>query len=370
MILTRYLAKDVLLNTAAVTLVLVLVGISNQFVVYLSRAAGGEIPLGLVLEVVLLNMPFLLSFLLPFGFFIGILLAYGRLYTETEMTVMLACGFNIRRLVWTTMVVGSGIAILCAILTLWTAPASTYRLEYLFAQVRADVLANFVKAGQFQSWGDGRYVVYMGAIDDENRQIKQVFIAEQPKENSDVTELPESIERLSVLTAATGNLWTDPKTGTEYILLKEGNRYLGAPGSAAYTMLNFDEYGVRLPMQEVAMRERVRAQPTSELIGSRDAELLAELQWRITLPISIVILAILAVPLSRVPPRKGRFHAVLPALIVMLVYTLGLMLTRTWILEERMSATFGLLWPHVSALILAGVLLEIQTHWFKRIKNR
>jgi lipopolysaccharide export system permease protein len=368
LILTRYLAKDVLLNTAAVTLVLVLVAISNQFVLYLSRAAAGELPVGLVLEVVALNLPFLLSVLLPFGFFLGVLLAYGRLYTETEMTVMLACGFSIKRLVWTTMVVGSGIAILCGILSLWTAPASTYRLEYLLAHVKADVLANFIKAGQFQTWGEGQYVVYIGDINDKERTVNQVFIAEQPQENASITLTQEEVERLSVLTATTGYLWLDPETQTEYIVLKEGKRYLGAPGNAAYTLMDFNEYGVRLPTQEVNVRERARAQPTEKLIASNDPELLGELQWRLTLPISVIVVALLGVPLSRVPPRKGRFHAIFPALIAMLIYTLGLMLTRTWVIEGWMSATFGLLWPHITALMLAGFLLAKQTHWFKRIK--
>ena len=367
MILSRYLVKEVLLNTAAITFILVLVAITNQFVVYLARAAAGELPVGLVLEAVALNIPFLLSFLLSFGFFLGVLLAYGRLYTEAEMTVMFACGFSVGRLVWTTFVASIGVALLCAMLSLWTAPASTQRLEVLWAQVKANVLANFITAGRFQTWGDGQYVIYIGGVDEENRQVKQVFIAEQPQNADAMTSLGP--ERLSVLTAQTGYLWEDPDNGAEYIVLNEGKRYLGAPGNPEYNLMSFKEYGVRLPTQELNVRDRDRARSTRSLIGSPDLEHQSELQWRLTLPLSILVMAILAVPLSRVPPRKGKFSTIFPAMVVILIYTNALMLTRNWVESGWLNPWIGLVWPHVVALSMALILLAKQTHWLQRLRR-
>lgn len=363
MILTRYIAKEVMLNTAAVTAILVLVAVANQFVVFLSRAAAGELPVNLVLTVVALNIPFFLSFLLPFGFFIGILLAYGRLYTEAEMTVMLACGFSIKRLVWTTLVIGSGVAVICATLTFWTTPASMFRLEYLFAQVRADVLANFIKEGRFQTWEDGKYVVYIGEVDEAKGTVNRIFIAEQPQEM-------ENSERLSVLTAKTGHLMTDPHTQMEYMVVEQGERYLGIPGNAEYGFMSFDEYGVRVPTQALNVRQRTRIQPTATLFKQLNLENRAELQWRLTLPISILVLAIIAVPLSRVPPRKGRYYAIFPALVVMLIYTLSLMVTRTWVFDGLIPPVLGLIWPHTVALLFGLFLLSKQTHWLQQVKQK
>lgn len=365
MILSRYLVKEVLLNTAAVTLILVLVGITNQFVVYLSRAAAGELPVALVLEVVALNIPFLLSFLLSFGFFLGVLLAYGRLYTEAEMTVMFACGFSVSRLVWTTLAAGTGVAVISALLTLWTTPASMSRLEVMLAQVKSDVLTNFITAGRFQSWGDGRYVVYIADVDEDTKAVKQVFIAEQPESTTE----DDKNDRLSVLTAESGMMQEDPESGAEYMVLSDGKRYLGAPGSPEYNLMTFAEYGVRLPSNELNVRDRDRARTTASLIGSDDPEHQSELQWRFTLPLSILVLSILAVPLSRVAPRKGKFSTLFPAIIVILVYTNALMLTRNWVESGWMNPWVGLLWPHVIALTLAGILIGKQTLWFKRLRS-
>jgi lipopolysaccharide export system permease protein len=368
-ILSRYLVKEILLNTAAVTLVLVLVGIMNQFVVYLGRAAAGELPVSLVLEVVALNIPFLLSFMLPFGFFLGVLLGYGRLYADSEMTVMLACGFSISRLVWTTFVASIGLALLCAMLTIWTAPASAQRMEVLLAQVKTDVLANFIVPGRFQTWDKGHYVVYIGGAEEEDRTVKQIFIAEQPQQNSE-ENLSNKPERLSVLTAATGYLWEDPQSGAEYIVLKDGKRYLGTAGERESTLMTFDEYGVRLPSQTLNVRDRTRARPTSAFIGSTDMEEQSELQWRITLPISILVIAILSVPLSRVAPRKGKFSTLFPAMAAILIYSNCLMLTRNWVENGLMNQWVGLVWPHLATLAFAGLLLAKQTHFWQRMKVR
>ena len=367
MILARYLVKEVLLNTMAVTLVLVLVGITNQVVVYLARAASGILPVTLVLEVVGLNIPYLLSFMLPFGFFLGVLLAYGRLYADAEMTVMQACGFSIARLVWVTAVASLGVAILCAILTLWTTPASMQRLELSLAKMRTDVLANFIKPGQFQAWEDGQYVVYIAGVNEDERTVKEVFIAEQPQET---TGDQTTDERLSVLTAGTGYLWLDPTSQAEYIVLEDGQRYLGTPGSAAYTVMGFKEYAIRVPAQNIKIRKMPRTQPTLSLFGSDDPDQLSELQWRFSLPLSILVLAVLSVPLSRVAPRKGKFSTIFPALIVILIYSNCLMLTRSWVEEGLLNPWVGLVWPHLVALTFAALLIAHQTHWFQRLRRR
>jgi lipopolysaccharide export system permease protein len=318
---------------------------------------------------VALNIPFLLGFMLPFGFFLGVLLGYGRLYADSEMTVMLACGFSVSRLVWTTFVTSLGLALLCAMLTLWTTPAAMKRLEVLFAQVKTDVLANFIVPGRFQTWENGHYVVYIGEANESTRDVKQIFIAEQPEKDS-AENLTNKPERLSVLTAQTGYLWEDPKNGAQYIVLKEGKRYLGTAGELEYTLMSFDEYGVRLPSQSLSIPNRPRARPTSSFIGSSDLEEQSELQWRLTLPFSILIISIISVPLSRVAPRKGKFSTLFPAMVVILIYTNGLMLTRNWVENGIMSKWVGLAWPHLLALAFAGILLAKQTHLWQRLIKR
>lgn len=366
MILSRYLVKEILVNTTAVTLVLVLVGIMNQFVVFLGRAAAGKFPVSLLLEIVALNIPFLLGFMLPFGFFLGVLLGYGRLYADSEMTVMLACGFSVSRLVKTTLVTSIGLALLCAMLTLWTTPASMQRLELLFAQVKTDVLANFIIPGRFQTWENGHYVVYIGEANEQTREVKQIFIAEQPEKTS-TENLDNKPERLSVLTAQTGYLWENPDNGAEYIVLNDGKRYLGTAGNPEYTLMSFAEYGVRLPSQALYIPNRTRARTTASFIGSNDLDEQSELQWRITLPLSILIIAILSVPLSRVAPRKGKFSTLFPAMVVMLIYTNALMLTRNWVENGIISKWVGLMWPHLVALVFASILLAKQTYLWKRL---
>ena len=160
-----------------------------------------------------------------------------------------------------------------------------------------------------------------------------------------------------------------PKTGAEYIVLGDGKRYLGAPGNPEYSMMSFSEYGIRLPTETLRVRDRVRARPTQDLRDLNDLEALSELQWRTTLPLSILVMSVLSVPLSRVAPRKGKFSTIFPAMVAILIYSNCLMLTRNWVEVGWMSPWVGLLWPHVVALTFAGILLAKQTHWWQRIRR-
>jgi lipopolysaccharide export system permease protein len=149
MIINRYLITEVVKSTFALLMVLILIGLSNEFVIWLSRAAEGMLPASLVLKVVLLNLPILVCILLPMAFFFGILFAFGRLYADSEMVVLHACGYGLkdqlRAMIGPTLI----FSLIAAFFNLFLAPVAMQRMEYLIQLAQADVASQGLTPGRF-----------------------------------------------------------------------------------------------------------------------------------------------------------------------------------------------------------------------------
>jgi len=138
MIILRYFAKEVISTLSALTTILLLVFLSNQFVHYLMRAADGKFPGWVVMKLMMLEIPNLLGLLLPLGLFIALLLVYGRFYADNEMTVLEACGFSQARLLAITFCLASSVAAIIAVLMLWLSPKITLARDHILTGGGAD----------------------------------------------------------------------------------------------------------------------------------------------------------------------------------------------------------------------------------------
>jgi lipopolysaccharide export system permease protein len=146
--------------------------------------------------------------------------------------------------------------------------------------------------------------------------------------------------------------------GSRYLILENGYRYDGKPGQADYRAIQYDRYGVLLPKPEVAgeLTER-EGIPTAQLIGSNNLRYQAELQWRLSIPLLVFVVTVLAVPLSRVNPRQGRFLKLLPAILLYMSYLALLIAMRGQLDKGRLPPALGLWWVHGLFLGIGLLLL-------------
>lgn len=352
MIVTRYIASEIIKSTVAVILVLLLIGLSNDFVLYLAKAAAGELPAGFVLKITLYNMPLLLGLVIPLGFFLGILLSLGRLYADAEMTALLACGLSMKRLLATVLGISVGFAVLTFTLYLWGIPASTALQETLIAEGEADWISRSLVSGQFQTFNGGDTVVFAEEVASDTRILGNVFIA----------QMAES----SVTVSQKGYEMREPGTLANYVVLADGTRYTGKPGEPDFVISSFGEFGFLLKPSTFKVSADLAALPTSQLWGTEDLYEWVELQWRMTLPLAVFVVGFLAVPLSRVNPRQGKYANLLPALIVIILYCNALVLGRVWLQEGNVPRALGFWWIHGVALVTAFLLLAFQRGMLRR----
>lgn len=354
-IIGRYIGREMLLSMVAVLAVLLLVGISNQFVIYLADAAAGEISAGLVLKVVGMHMPYLIGVLLPLSFFLGVILSLSRLYADAEMPALFACGMRYLTLVRVVLYPAAGLTVLALIINLWLAPHYLYEVAQLLAKAQTDLVARAIQPGRFQVSDDGQYVLYINKVSPGGEEAFDVFIAEQAPQDARF--------HLGVIASSSGYHWVDDATESEYIVLRDGHRYQGLPGQGNYQLMTFKEYGLRVLSRSPKLSIKERAMPSSALLTSHDRDEQAELQWRICLSLSTLILGLWAVVLAKVRPRQGKYAKAFPAIIVAILYINGLLFARSLYEDSTLPIWIGMYWVPVLGLLGVAAIFWWQSRW-------
>jgi lipopolysaccharide export system permease protein len=341
LIVFRYLSRELLVTLSAVSAVLLVIIMSGRFIKYLAQAAQGLLDPGVLLMIMGFRLPGFLQLILPLGLFLGILLAYGRLYLDSEMTVLSATGMSQRRLLAYSLAPAALIAGLVGWLSLGLAPQGVAEVDRILNE--QDSLTEFdtLVPGRFQTLRDGTRVTYTRELTDDRTELAGVFISE-----TNLSSATGEKRGLSVLVAESGRQEIQPD-GSRYLILENGYRYDGNPGQANYRAIQYDTYGVLLPKPEVSVELSDReAMPTRDLFGSDNIRLQSELQWRLSLPFLVFIVTLLAVPLSKVNPRQGRFLKLLPAILLYMTYLALLIAARGSLDKGRIPPALGLWWVH------------------------
>ncbi|MGD8874569.1 MAG: LPS export ABC transporter permease LptF [Gammaproteobacteria bacterium] len=350
-IFDRYLLKEVIYGWLAVTVILWLILVSNRLVRYLADAAAGDIPGELIFKLLALKMVWYMVHIVPFALALGVVLGLGRLYRDNEMTVMAACGVGAWRIYKPVLGFGLLVAVALVWLALYVSPAVqgiSHRLETAAAR-QADMTA--LGAGRFNEMQNARLTFYAERLSADKQTMENLFIAykRKPRDKSK----PQQIVR-----AKSAYRKQDKTTGDQFLVLVDGVRYEGVPGEAAYRVMRFDEYGVRIhmPYSDATTTKRA-ATPTATLLASGDTEDLAEVQWRLAMPLSVISLLLLAVPLCKSSPRKGRYGRLVVAILLFVIYYNLLGTAKVWVGNGSVSPLIGVWWVPAVPVVLAAILL-------------
>lgn len=352
MLIFRYLAKEVFLTLFALTAILLLIFLSNQFVQYLTRAANGQIPAMFILKLLMLELPNLLGLLLPLGFYVSILLAYGRLYAESEMTVLHACGYGVKSLLRDTLFMASVVALIVSVVVLYLSPDIAKERARLLRTTGAQMLIKTIMPERFQMLPGTHDVFYVESMNRAHTTAKGIFLARHQE--------TEGQEMWQILWADKGETFVDKKQHEDYVALTSGHSYQGEPGSANYEVASFKRLETRLPHPEFTYKATdLRVMSTRDLWPLNNPSSLkeAELQWRISVPLMVFVLTLLAVPLSRVNPRSGKYASLLPAIVIFFLYANFMFIVRGWLVAERIPSWLGLWWLHLLFAALGGYLI-------------
>lgn len=352
MLIFRYLISEVFKSQLAVFLVLTTIFVSQKFVRVLADASEGDIPGQLVLTIMLLNLPQLAGLILPLSVFLGVLLAYGRIYSENEMTILHACGISEWYVARITVLFSLLATLVCASFTLYLSPWA-YEYEYqVIEQAEASSGLSTLIAGRFQETGNQKAVVFVQDLNRESTTLEKVFVAQAPK-----SHLIDDKSKVSIVYAESGHV-VEEASGVQRLILSNGHRYQGNVQQKNAELVDFEAYQLQIRDQEVERKRRkIRAYPTEQLWNDTESDAIAEWQWRLAIPLSIPILVLIAVPLSSVNPRQGKFAKMIPALGLYIFYYVILIAGRSALEDGKIPASLGLWWIHLSTLFIGAFLI-------------
>ncbi|HBI21740.1 MAG TPA: LPS export ABC transporter permease LptF [Legionella sp.] len=350
MLIFRYLSKEVFVTLVALTSILLLIFMSNQLVLYLNRAASGQIPGVFIMKLMMLELPNLLSLLLPLGFYVSLLVAYGRMYAESEMTVLQACGYGPGRLLNHSFIMASVVALLVLIIMLWGSPLIATARATLLRTTGIQTLIQTIAPGRFNTVPGGQQIFYVESMNRDHTVAKNIFFAQSTLKNEE--------EQWDLLWAEQARAEMDKKTFEDYVVLENGHKYQGVPGKTDYQVAHFMTYKARLPHPTVSVKADLRTLPTALLwpLDNPNRAKAAELQWRLSVPLMVLTLTLVGVPLSRVNARSGKYAKLLPAIVLYIVYANLMFIARDWLAMGKTPLWLGMWWIHL-LVALIGLLL-------------
>ncbi|MGE0972152.1 LPS export ABC transporter permease LptF [Klebsiella sp. WOUb02] len=311
MIIIRYLVRETLKSQLAILFILLLIFFCQKLVRILGAAVDGEIPTNLVLSLLGLGVPEMAQLILPLSLFLGLLMTLGKLYTESEITVMHACGLSKAVLVKAAMILALFTGAVAAVNVMWAGPWSSRHQDEVLSEAKANPGMAALAQGQFQQASDGSAVLFIENVN--GKRFQDVFLAQlRPKGNA----------RPSVVVADSGEL-SQQKDGSQVVTMNQGTRFEGTAMLRDFRITDFKNYQAIVGHQAVTSDpDDTEQMDMRTLWHTQTDRARAELHWRFTLVATVFIMALMVVPLSVVNPRQGRVLSMLPAMLLYLIFFL------------------------------------------------
>ena len=358
LIINKYLIKEIFISLLAVAAVLFLIFFSGQLVGLYTDVASGSLPVDTIMLLLGLRSISNLVFVLPLAFYLAVLLAFSRLYRDSEMVVLQACGIGQARLVMPVLRLALLFGVVIGILTLYLSPWALDQSRQIIQQAESRTDVQALSAGRFREIPGSKGVIYIEETKEEDGKLRNIFIQRTDDETN------------SLITSASGFQMQEPESGIRYLVLENGFRYEGQPGSEDYVVIRFKKHGMRLTDQELLTKHRsFKEKSTLTLWESWQPHDIAEFQWRVSTVLLSIILAILAIPLSKTSARQGRYTKLGLALLIYIIYTNLLNVSRVWIEKNQISPNTGMWWVHILMLLMA-ISLFFSWQSFKHIFSK
>ena len=357
-IFQRSITKEFTAIGLGVISVLVAIMVVQQLVVFLRQAASGSVEPEAVMALMGFAMLGYLPVLLALSLFIGVLLALSRSYRDSEMPVWFSSGLSIAAWINPVLRFGLPIVMLTGLLSLFLTPwAMSQSAEYKRILRSKDDAARLSPGSFIESRGTNR-IFFVDKTSTDTGVLSNIFVVQYNAEGRPGIVVAESaFQKIEA-------------NGDKFVVLKNGRDYEGTPGKLDFRIIEFDTQKIRIEAREVkADVPNSKQTSTLALITAPEAdrwrERMAELHWRIALPIAAMVLALMAVPLSFVNPRAGTSGNLFMAVLVFFLYYNLLSLFQKWTEQGQIPLWVGL-WPvHIGMIATLLVLFSRQLFSFR-----
>lgn len=338
-ILDRYILREYLYSALAAIIVLLVIFTGSTFADVANKVATGRLPGAVMFTVLGLNLVNTLQALLPMGMFLGVLLALGRMYRDSEMHVLSASGFGPKGLLKPAAIFAVGAGIVVALVALWLGPLAARASNAEVEQANRSVIAAGLEPGQFTSLTGRGGILFANTVSPDGTRLGKLFVESERVGKDGLVDI-------SVITADHGNLFHEGQEDNRFIALHDGHRYDFHLGQDNWKLMKFQRNDIALspPSDDTADNDPESLRTTASLVGDPDPAARAELQWRIAIPFGPVVLAMLALPMARQGTRSSPVGRILIAVLAYLIIVNLMTLGRSFIASGKVAAPVGMWW--------------------------
>jgi lipopolysaccharide export system permease protein len=301
-----------------------------SWVTFLSKAVNALLPVNMILTLIALKVGIALEVLIPVSLYFGVILGFGRLYTDSEMKAFMACGVNPYRILLVVFVISCLVAVFVSIFSLYLRPLAyeySYRLK---AEGEAGFRISNLDAGHFYERRNGSLVFFAEEMDRRHKKLTGVFVQSEHGDELQVFSATEAQEQI------------DPQSGISIPVLLDGFEYKLTKEGEIKHISGFSRLAI-YPRELIAEYRR-KAESTQNLLKSDSRKDIAELQWRFLAPFSAMLMGLLGVPLSRASPRQGKYAKIFTATIIFSVYYFTGLLVKALVEQGTLAIIPGLWW--------------------------
>jgi lipopolysaccharide export system permease protein len=328
----------------AVCVVLLAISLTTLLIRLLGKAASGALQPEGVLAFLGFSAINYLPIILSLTLFISILLTLSRWYTDSEMIIWLSSGVGLHRWIGPVLLFTLPVAMIVAALSLGLSPWALRQSAEYQRQLDSRDDVSILAPGVFKESRQADRVFFIDNLSEDEATINNIFVQSTQQQRLGVMVAKQGVQKME-------------KNGDKFIVLENGRRYEGVPGAKDYKVMDFESYAVRIEPYEAKVElPSSKALTTPNLLKLPTKENVAELHWRIGLPISVIMLSLVAIPLSFVNPRSGRSLNLVNALLIYMIYSSLLSTFQAWIAQGKFSPKIGL-WPVHAAMLILILLL-------------
>ena len=354
--IARYIRWNVIVLFFAIILVVGLIVFGNQFVLMAQESIERGIPIEELIPLINYNMIRDFPLILSLSLFLAIILAVTQLYKNSEAIVMNSLGLGDKQFIIFLRPLVAVSFLILLFLTTSAVPWSKQQKYLIEEENKSASEFSFIKEGEFEEFKDGEIVFYASKSstpDSKTEQyMEEIFIYAKSNENSLIVLASEAIK------------FTDPETRHVYLRLRDGTRYQNMAGLDSKNILDFDQYDLQIisgDMQNtVTQYTAIEGVNTLELFKGEGPLVSAELQWRLSPPISLLILSALGVLLGKASPRSGRSIGLLIGVVVFMLYNNVLLIAKNSVERGELDPIIGLWSVHLLVILLTFIFYQLR----------
>ena len=342
---TRRISGECASVALGVFAVLLGIIVTAQFVRLLNRAAGGGLATDSVVAALSFQTLNLFPLVIALTVFVAALVTLTRAHRDSEMVVWFACGVPLRAFVVPLLRFALPFVLVVALITLFVRPWAVTRSQQLQAELQSRDEIALVAPGVFKETRNGGKVYFVERFSDFNQSLAELFIRSvDPGGESITVARAGSVERAA--------------NGDRFLVMRDGRRYESSADPGGWRITRFERAEVLiLPYEKQPPSANAKSRSSLELLGSGRAVDVAELQWRLHLPVAALMLVLLAVPLGFVNPRANRSVNLILAVLIYAVYSNALSICNAWVAQGRLGPWPGFFVVHLAlGLVIFGLL--------------